>query len=284
MITILKTQIKIGAKLFGQVLGKLPIPISAHLKHGVMIVGALDYPDSNIRMEVDSPNEVIRLRACAKESETVAWIESYIHDGDVLYDIGANVGAYSLLTRGIHNNIGKVYAFEPGFSNFASLCRNVILNRWQDSIFPFQIALTDKTDLIPFQYSSIEPGAAEHDSMLKEKNGNITPTNKIIQRVIGYGLDDFINTFDLSKPNHIKIDVDGAELAVLCGARLTLSYPELTSILIEINENNAQSNLVYKILEEYGFKVTQRHLRPGHTKLYNCIFTKLETQVKQTIM
>ena len=53
------------------------------------------------------------------------------------------------------------------------------------------------------------------------------------QPVMTYRLDEVIQAFDLPRPNHLKIDVDGAELGVLQGAPATLRDPGLRSVMIE---------------------------------------------------
>ena len=56
-----------------------------------------------------------RSNSCKKEPETIDWLTDNLRDGDIFYDVGANVGAYSLVAASINDNI-KVYSFEPGES------------------------------------------------------------------------------------------------------------------------------------------------------------------------
>jgi hypothetical protein len=57
----------------------------------------LDYDRADIYLRVTSKAETFRVKACAKEPFTIDWIHAHLAAGDVLYDIGANVGAYSLV-------------------------------------------------------------------------------------------------------------------------------------------------------------------------------------------
>ena len=68
------------------------------------------------------------------------WIRNYIKPDDIVYDVGANVGAYSLLIgKMVSQGAGKVYAFEPGAANFHSLSRNIEANGLSSNIIIFPI-------------------------------------------------------------------------------------------------------------------------------------------------
>lgn len=113
-------------------------------------------------MALDSSMQFPRLNACKKEPETVEWIETFFNEGDVFYDIGANVGAYSFVAHAITNGLCKVFAFEPSFSTSDSLCKNIILNKCTNEIFPLQISLSDDTEIKRFHYHDIAPESSMH--------------------------------------------------------------------------------------------------------------------------
>src|SRR5215210_5569231 len=90
-------------------------------------IAEVDYPGARIRIRADTEEIVhLRLRPAAKEPWTVEWIEQNLRDGDVLWDIGANVGVYSLIAAKVASG-ARVVAVEPGYATFASLCDNVLL-------------------------------------------------------------------------------------------------------------------------------------------------------------
>ena len=90
-----------------------------------MTVETLDYPGAKILMEAETQQEMgYRIHSCQKEPWTVAMIER-MQPGDVLYDIGANVGAYTLVAAALHH---RVVAIEPGYANYARLCQNPTMN------------------------------------------------------------------------------------------------------------------------------------------------------------
>ena len=80
--------------------------------------------------------------------------------GEVLYDIGANVGTFPWL-RAVSRG-ASVVAFEPGYANFARLCENIQLNECGGAIVPVPLPLSDTTGLLSFKYRSLEPGQSRH--------------------------------------------------------------------------------------------------------------------------
>jgi FkbM family methyltransferase len=214
--------------------------------------GRLDHPRFDIEMVAESDIEVFRLGSCAKEPETIAWIEGYIRPGDVFYDVGANVGAYSLVADRQMDDTGLVYAFEPGFSTYPTLVRNVFLNRMQDRVVPLSVALADSSGLVPITYSTVEAGGAMHTF---GQSAEDAPW----QRVVSFAMDDFRERFALEQPNLIKLDVDGAELLVLRGAPRTLRDPALRSVLVEVTEGEPETEEIVGLLEAAGLALASKH-------------------------
>ena len=222
----------------------------------------LDYPRADISLRVTSRAELYRAHSCAKEPWTVDWIERWLRPDDVLYDIGANVGAYALVAAKSSGGRARVVAFEPGYASFAALCENILVNGCGDSITPLPVGLGAETRLTSFNYRDLRPGAADHTFGKAEPvAGGATAYS---QPVLGYRLDDLIAQFGLPPPNHVKVDVDGSEGAVLEGARNTLASSSLRSLMVEIDPS--QSTRVTGILEGAGFglrsRIAERNGRP----------------------
>ena len=216
----------------------------------------MDYDHRDIFLNVDSDFEYrVRLHSCKKEPETVEWIETFFREGDVLYDVGANVGAYSLVASKFFGGKVQVYAFEPSFLNFPQLCKNLMLNQCQESIVPLQVALSDKTTIETFNYYNLFPGGAVHalGEAIDHNGDAFTPMSK--QPVLTYRTDDFIKQFDIPSPNHIKIDVDGTEFSVLKGMDETLENKSVRSMLLELSEGRGHGSEIFQLLSNKGFKV-----------------------------
>ena len=241
------------------------------LRNGINVTGKMDYAPHDIYLHVDSLIEYeTRLHSCRKEPDTVKWVEDFMKPGDIFYDIGANVGAYSLVAAKCFAGQVKVYAFEPAFLNFSQLCRNIFLNKCQDTIFPLSVALSDKTSIDDLNFHDLVTGGSLHTlgETIDHKGEAFTPV--ATQRMLSFRLDDLIHQFKIPTPSHIKIDVDGIEKAVLEGAERALSNPSLRSIDVELPEGERE---ITELLLAKGFKLHSQHQRwtPG---MLNCVFAR----------
>lgn len=211
-------------------------------------VSTLDYPDAEILMNVSSEVEnTKRIGACEKERETVEWIETFPADS-VFYDIGACVGAYSLVaaSRQIHT-----FAFEPAYMNYFRLVSNLRLNeKIRTFVTPMPYLLAARTQMVPFHYSSVEFGAAEHN-----ENGSV-----FSQAMGGWALDDLVTHLKLPWPDYLKIDVDGLEDQVIAGASKTLE--SCSELQVEIDDSKPDcKRRVQSMMMRLGFEtvVSTRH-------------------------
>ena len=212
----------------------LPSRSRVAIKSDIKVVRRLDYRPNNILINVDSDFEYrVRLKSCVKEPETVNWIETFFQNGQIMYDIGANVGAYSLVASSIFQGKLRVYSFEPAFQNYNQLCKNLALNQCRDSVVPLQVALSDRTGIETFNYRNLVPGSGVHalGEPVNHLSQRFTPI--LTQPVLSYRADDFIGEFGLPIPNHIKIDVDGSELEIVEGMTAVLDDARLKSLMIE---------------------------------------------------
>jgi FkbM family methyltransferase len=199
-------------------------------------VARMDYAGANIKISATSGEIVhLRLRPLAKEPWTVEWLEQSVRDGDVFYDIGANVGNFALIAAAITGPATRVFAFEPAYPTYASLCENDQLNGFGDRIVPLPVVLGESARLGSLSYRDTQAGAAMHT--LDAGGGAYD------QPVLVFALDELIRGYDLPKPTLIKLDVDGAEAAVLAGAAETLRNPELRSLLVEVEDDQTDAVL-----------------------------------------
>lgn len=174
---------------------------------------ALNYEGADIELDASTKLARKRRTAATKEPFTVEWIES-LPAGEVLYDIGANVGAYSLIAARRPQGPLQVVAIEPGSATFAVLCNNLVLNDVAHLITPLPVTLGENTRLATFSYTDLSAGAASH-------GGGIPAQTPVAyeQPVLMYALYDLVSRFELPVCQHLKIDVDRAELPVMRGAR-----------------------------------------------------------------
>jgi FkbM family methyltransferase len=259
--------------LVGIPLRLLPTGTRARLKSWLMPTVRLDYPRAVVRLHADSVIELRRAKACRKEPETVEWIEKNMRPGDVLYDVGANVGAYSLVAAMHCGKRADIYAFEPSFATYYQLCRNILLNQCEDVILPYMIALAEDSGVTAFNYQSLEAGSSLHSVGANRDYKGDTFSPCFRQRVIGFSVDHLIAAFGFAVPNHLKVDVDGTEMEVLRGASATLRNPAVRSLLVEVCDANGQADLVTAFLLERGFVLASRWNRGGGP-FWNYIFER----------
>lgn len=184
-----------------------------------------------------------------KEPETIEWINTF-KEGDVFWDIGANIGLYSLYAA---KKGARVIAFEPGAPNYLLLNRNIEINGLDKVVRAYCIAIGDRTWAPFLNMSSTEfGGSMSHFGIVVETHFR--------QGAIGYSVDNFIAQFNPPFPNNIKIDVDGIEEKIIMGANKTLLDKRLRSIQIEGNE---QSD--FRKIYDAGFKLVSAR----HSELFN---------------
>jgi FkbM family methyltransferase len=210
------------------------------------LLARLDYPRADIRLlATNGVERGFRAHACEKEPWTVDWLES-LPTGSVLWDVGANVGSYTLVAAALGHS---VVAVEPSFANYARLCQNLALNpKLAENVTALPVALDHASRLRWFALRKTAPGAAGH--------GWETPTflPAFTQPVLCYALDDLIDEFHLPAPTAIKVDVDGGEEGVVMG--VTRHLAQCTTWMIEMNDAEPY---VTEELEVRGFRLTERH-------------------------
>lgn len=180
-----------------------------------------------------------------KEPDTVAWI-NWMKPDEVLFDVGANIGQYSLLAakKGVF-----VHAFEPESQNFAIMCRNVAVNELNHRVRCWPIALADKPGLHTFYVTQLIPGNS-CNSLGEKVDYHLKPKDnwQFEQGCGAMTLAFFADQF--GAPDHIKIDVDGLEHKVLEGAGKYLNA--VKSVLVETNHNLPEHQVFKTIMEHHG--------------------------------
>jgi len=169
------------------------------------------------------------------EPEQTAVFVSNLAAGDVLYDIGANVGYYTILGSRLVGPRGSVIAVEPVVRNLAYLFRHVCLNLAENvTIIP--AACSKELSLATFSagenYATGRLAAPSMETDLRGASAlTVVPTVTVdhIVRALGRA------------PNLIKVDVEGAELSVLEGAHDTLSRAK-PRILLSVHSDELRSS------------------------------------------
>lgn len=173
-------------------------------------------------------------------------IESALGPGAVFYDVGANVGVFTLLAGTRVGAGGCVCSFEPLPRNLHYLRLHVALNHLQNCVV-FDKAVCDRVATLQFSAKDWEPSMAR-----LSPRGELSVTATTLDACV-YG------DAPIRPPNVVKIDVEGAELDVLKGAMRTLSEFHPT-LFIEVHGEQLHWDC-HAFLEARGYKVEDEYGR-----------------------
>jgi FkbM family methyltransferase len=197
-----------------------------------------------------------------KEPGTCQWLRKDLQAGQVFYDIGANVGVYTLQAAKRVGKQGRVFAFEPHSANFTRLIENIIINHFQDIVVPCNFALNDESGFLPFNYSSNKTGTS--DSQLSSVRGfnGAEYTPQLAEMKYALTIDALIGSGRFPAPHHVKIDVDGNEGLILRGMEgLLRGAHRPASVQVEINPHTRQDILAF--MESCNFILSEQHMTRG---------------------
>jgi FkbM family methyltransferase len=149
-----------------------------------------------------------------REKDQVFVVRRELKPGDVVLDIGANIGYYALMEASLIGPTGKVYAIEPVPTNMELLKKNIALNGFESIISTYQAAVSDTPKEEKFYLSA-------HSNL-----GSFHNTDYKTGERLSYMKDSFIlvQTYDIAefmKPipriDMIRMDIEGGEVEVFRG-------------------------------------------------------------------
>lgn len=215
--------------------GLLRLPLRLVPKHSVLTVrGGVN---KGVRWIAGSS-----LHSCwigTYEPEKQELVASLIQPGMVVWDVGANAGFYTVAFSRLTGDSGAVYAFEPFAENADNILEHIRLNDLQNTTF-VQTALGECDGLVGFQTGRLNAtGRISHD-----RSDYLVPSLTV---------DAFIRAYPASRPDLIKIDVEGAEEGLLKGARTLLK--ETAPLILLALHREEQSRRCYELLTSIGYSV-----------------------------
>lgn len=212
---------------------------------------------SGVSMTFTTPNALCRYRTASfstKEPDTLKWIDS-IPANAVLWDIGANVGLYSIYAAKARDC--RVFAFEPSVFNLELLARNIYLNGLQERIAIVPVALSDALGPSLFKMSSTAWGGAlsTFGQDFDQHGGKL---NSVFEyQTIGMTMNEAVRLLGIPAPRFIKIDVDGIEHFILRGGAEVLK--SVQSVMIEIDDGFAeQAEETARHLQNAGLRLLRK--------------------------
>ncbi|NCV46922.1 MAG: FkbM family methyltransferase [Actinobacteria bacterium] len=200
-----------------------------------------------------SPTPRIRSRnrtIATKEPLTIKWL-SEIPAGSVLWDVGANIGLYSVLAAKFG---ARVVAIEPSTFNVEALTRNISLNEVQEQItlVPLPISHVGRK-VSRLALATMELGDSQNlfHSLKRDTGGHLTPRTTYM--IPGLPLDELANLFEIPRPTHLKIDVDGNEPEIIASAGRF--FDSVYEILTEIPQYAGAAQSISQKLSSDGFQL-----------------------------
>lgn len=204
--------------------------------------------------------------ALHNEPGTLRWIADHVRSGDVFYDVGANIGIFSLLAAHRCGADGHVIAFEPHAATIATLLENIALNGMGQRADVLSCALHRTTGHLPFLYRSLVAGSGlSQVGATRDPFGHdAEPVARELKAVAS--VDDLIASGTVRPADIVKIDVDGNETAVLAGMRglMTASWRP-RSIQVEVNPEGSRE--LFELMAGMGYRETARHRTLGVERL-----------------
>ncbi len=187
------------------------------------------------------------LSLSSHEAMQVTLSKKEIKKGDIVLDIGAHIGYYTILFSELVGPEGKVYSFEPHPKNFQLLKKTVEINNLTN-VEIFQNIVSDKNKPVDFYISKLDSiGNRMFDSNEAESKIEIDSIS----------IDEFLkNKHD--KINFIKMDIQGAEVLAIDGMKETLRNNKHLKIIQEwwpdaIQKYDRTPDSHLNFLEKLGF-------------------------------
>lgn len=195
-------------------------------------------------------NDVMQISLFDYEPIETEIVKTHVKKNDVVVDVGANIGYYTLLMA---KNDAFVHSYEPEPNNFGLLEKNVILNNFSSNVTLYNKAVSDFIGHSKLSLSDISTG--------QHKLSNNSSSVRTI--------DVDVTTIELDKIDFAKIDVEGGEFSVLKGMK---TLPN--KMLVEFNSKNIEEsgsnyNDLLDFLQKYNIKEISKTglIEPDYTRL-----------------
>ena len=179
------------------------------------------------------------------ENEQTACFERIVRVGDVVFDIGANVGYYTLLGSRLVGRSGAIVAVEPSVRNLYYIFRHIIINM-ATNITVVPVACSNTAGLAPFH-------TGQNSAMGHLDTNGVTGVRGEVTIVPTVTVDALVDQFGAA-PHVLKVDVEGAELLLLKGVHATLSKAR-PMILLSTHSDQLKIDCS-NYLKQFGYQFT----------------------------
>ena len=171
--------------------------------------------------------------------------------GDIVVDIGAHMGRYTIISSKRVGTNGKVVAIEAHPGNFEMLNRNIKLNQLTN-VIPLNYAVYSKETKIKLYLPEEDSGFTIYNTIMSNRAGTEDKFVEVNANTLDCLLQ--LNQIREEEVNWVKIDVEGAEFEVLKGATNVLSKSKDIALLIEVHGSDNYKPIL-NFLNLYNFKI-----------------------------
>lgn len=225
-----------------------------------------------------------------KEAGTVAWIKGNVRPGQVFYDIGANIGLYTLMAGKRVGEFGAVYAFEPHVGNVQSLLHNVAGNALGDTVRVMSCALNESEGFFDFKYchSSAGSSMSQLNDSRDASGAGFQPV--YVEYKYATTVDSLIQQAMIRPAHHVKMDVDGNEMLILRGMR-EFMQGDRAPLTVQVEVNTRFKEELYDFMRSAGYSYALRHDTDAGRKAiergqdaesigYNVVFSRPAAEIR----
>jgi FkbM family methyltransferase len=192
------------------------------------------------------------------EKENFDFLKAHCQTGNVVIDIGAHIGLFSVCASQLVGPSGKVYAFEPAPLTHDLLAETIAINQKKDIIITRKEAIGEKDGTTFFNVSDI---AGDNSNTIIEYTDGVYRNDRDLHKVEIKitSIDNFAKEVQLTKLDFIKMDVEGYEFQALKGAKQTLKRYRPAGVLgihpQAIKSNGDNLEMTYDLLRELGYEI-----------------------------
>ena len=173
------------------------------------------------------------------ELENLNLFHQLISEDNIIFDVGANIGIYSLIAASTMSAGTRIFAFEPADGAYQHLLANIELNKFRN-IIPFKLAIGDRKGIVSFYVCNDDAYNSIIDNTMRPVLN--------VENVELNTIDNFCQTNKIDRIDLLKIDAEGADYLILKGAMNILSQPNAPIIFCEYNRNIVKGiNFSYQI-------------------------------------
>ena len=190
--------------------------------------------------------------------EEMSFLLHFLREDDVFVDVGANIGAFSVLASGVCG--ARSFSFEPAKSSYEWMIMNLKLNNLEDRVVASPCAVGSGNEVVQF--------VENKDSVIN----HVLEPGETASSTVDVNVVDLDSALSEQQPALLKIDVEGFETMVFDGAAEVLNQKSLKALIVEIKGHGTR----------YGFDegaLFQRILDLGFTPCSYDPFTRTLTKL-----